>query len=146
MLYFFLISQVFFFHLNNYPRPGALTIMQEELADRPLYYVLDNLCNILHAVTPSHAQFRSALIHAGYKVSSTHAHESGMKTDAPSTGILFFFVFFFFFLLGTKWKCLYIKDKSFPGRKFHDSGPLSWKFLPGKKLNKKFTKFIFAKK
>lgn len=63
--------------------------MQEELADRPLYYVIDNLCNVLHAVTPSHVQFRSALIHAGYKVSSTHAHENGMKTDAPPSGLCF---------------------------------------------------------
>ncbi|XP_066930954.1 tRNA (guanine(26)-N(2))-dimethyltransferase-like [Clytia hemisphaerica] len=66
---------------------GVLSIMQEELADRPLYYVLDSLCNTLHSVTPSHAQFRSALLHAGYKVSSTHAHESGIKTDAPTSVI-----------------------------------------------------------
>ena len=63
--------------------------MQEELSEQPLYHVLDSLCNTLHSVTPSHAQFRSALLHAGYKVSSTHAHESGIKTNAPPSGNFF---------------------------------------------------------
>jgi len=61
---------------------GALTVMQEELQDQPLYYVLDKMCNIIHATTPSNGQFKSALIHAGYKVSSTHCNENGFKTDA----------------------------------------------------------------
>merc|ERR1712168_127570 len=62
---------------------GVLTVMSEELSDQPLYLVLDHLCNIIHCGTPPQAAFRSALIHAGYKVSSTHANESGFKTNAP---------------------------------------------------------------
>lgn len=61
--------------------------MNEELADRPLYLVLDNLCNILHCSTPSKPQFYSALIHAGYKVSGCHANVAGFKTDAPQSVI-----------------------------------------------------------
>ena len=60
--------------------------MSEELVEQPLYYVLDNLCNVIHSTTPSHAQFRSALLHAGYKVSSTHCHEAGIKTNATADG------------------------------------------------------------
>merc|ERR1712013_318456 len=62
---------------------GVLTLMSEELPDQPLYHVLDHLCNIIHCSPPKQAPFRSALIHAGYKVSSTHANESGFKTNAP---------------------------------------------------------------
>lgn len=65
---------------------GVLSVMNEELAEQPLYYVLDNLCNVIHSTTPSHAQFRSALLHAGYRVSSTHCHEAGIKTNATADG------------------------------------------------------------
>ena len=62
---------------------GVLTLISEELQDRPLYLVLDNLCNIIHCPTPPQPQFRSAILHAGYRVSGTHANEAGFKTDAP---------------------------------------------------------------
>ena len=62
---------------------GMLTLMSEELQEQPLYHVLDHLCNIIHCSTPPQAEFRSALLHAGYRVSSTHANEGGFKTNAP---------------------------------------------------------------
>lgn len=62
---------------------GTLTVITEELNNQPLYLVLDHLCNIIHCTTPPQATFRSALLHAGYKVSSTHCNDIGFKTDAP---------------------------------------------------------------
>ncbi|XP_065648108.1 tRNA (guanine(26)-N(2))-dimethyltransferase isoform X2 [Hydra vulgaris] len=62
---------------------GTLSVVLEELPDHPLYLVIDHLCNVLHSTTPSHAQFRSAVIHAGYEISSTHANQAGLKTSAP---------------------------------------------------------------
>lgn len=74
--------------------------MLEELKDQPLYLVLDSLCNTLHSTTPSQAQFRSAILHADYKVSSTHANEVGFKTDAPVSG--------------KSWKLEYLKQHAMP--------------------------------
>ena len=39
----------------------------------------------------------------------------------------------------------YFKGKTFVGRNFSDFGPISRKLMPGKKLNEKFAKVIFAK-
>ena len=74
------LNRAFFFVL------GVLTVISEELPDCPFYYVLDKLGGILHCNVPSLLQFRSAAIHAGYEVSSTHAHSNGVKTNAPSSG------------------------------------------------------------
>ena len=37
---------------------GMLTVAREELNDVPLYYVLDDLCNIIHCSPPSMLQMR----------------------------------------------------------------------------------------
>ncbi|XP_023670269.2 tRNA (guanine(26)-N(2))-dimethyltransferase [Paramormyrops kingsleyae] len=62
---------------------GMLSMVTEELEDVPLYYTLDNLSSTVHCNTPSLLQFRSALLHAGHRVSLSHACKNALKTDAP---------------------------------------------------------------
>ncbi|NXJ58167.1 TRM1 dimethyltransferase, partial [Spizaetus tyrannus] len=62
---------------------GMLSVVTEELGDVPLYYTLDSLSSTIHCNTPSLLQFRSALLHAGYRVSLSHACKNAVKTDAP---------------------------------------------------------------
>ncbi|XP_034944177.1 probable tRNA (guanine(26)-N(2))-dimethyltransferase [Chelonus insularis] len=62
---------------------GVLSVVQEEL-DIPLYYVLDRLMSIVKCDTPAMVRFRSALLHAGYNVSLSHANKLSIKTDAPT--------------------------------------------------------------
>jgi tRNA (guanine26-N2/guanine27-N2)-dimethyltransferase len=61
---------------------GMLVAAVEEL-ENPLYVDLPSLCRIVKSTTPQLAEFRSALVHAGYKVSGTHCLPTGIKTDAP---------------------------------------------------------------
>ncbi|XP_034544045.1 tRNA (guanine(26)-N(2))-dimethyltransferase [Notolabrus celidotus] len=61
---------------------GMLSMVTEELEDVPLYYAVDSLSSTIHCNTPPLLQFRSALLHAGHRVSLTHACKSGIKTDA----------------------------------------------------------------
>lgn len=62
---------------------GILTMMEEELPDVPLYYVVDKLASVA-GVTPCRmVQFRSALLNAGYQVSMSHAGKASVKTNAP---------------------------------------------------------------
>ncbi len=56
----------------------------QELVDCPLYYTISHLCNIIHSNCPPLLKFRSALLHAGYRVSITHTSAEAVKTDAPS--------------------------------------------------------------
>lgn len=62
---------------------GILSMMTEELPDVPLYYTLDHLSSTVHCNTPALLQFRSALLHAGHRVSLSHACKNALKTDAP---------------------------------------------------------------
>ncbi|KAK6179775.1 hypothetical protein SNE40_012059 [Patella caerulea] len=62
---------------------GMLTVAKEELQDVPLFYVLDDLCNIVHCAPPSMKMFRSTFLNAGYRVSLSHAAKNSYKTDAP---------------------------------------------------------------
>lgn len=62
---------------------GILSMVTEELQDVPLYHVLDQLSSTVHCNTPPMLQFRSALLHAGYRVSFSHACKNAVKTDAP---------------------------------------------------------------
>lgn len=62
---------------------GMLSMVTEELEDVPLYYTVDNLSSIVHCNTPPLLQFRSALLHAGHRVSLSHASKNAIKTDAP---------------------------------------------------------------
>uniref|UniRef100_A0A674MBM5 tRNA (guanine(26)-N(2))-dimethyltransferase n=1 Tax=Takifugu rubripes TaxID=31033 RepID=A0A674MBM5_TAKRU len=62
---------------------GVLSMVTEELEDVPFYYTLDSLSSSIRCNTPPMLQFRSALLHAGYKVSLSHACKNAIKTDAP---------------------------------------------------------------
>ncbi|XP_062400236.1 tRNA (guanine(26)-N(2))-dimethyltransferase [Sardina pilchardus] len=62
---------------------GMLSMMTEELPDVPLYYTMDHLSSTVHCNTPALLQFRSALLHAGHRVSLSHACKNALKTDAP---------------------------------------------------------------
>nr|XP_020011503.1 tRNA (guanine(26)-N(2))-dimethyltransferase isoform X2 [Castor canadensis]XP_020011505.1 tRNA (guanine(26)-N(2))-dimethyltransferase isoform X2 [Castor canadensis] len=62
---------------------GVLSVITEELPDVPLYYTLGQLSATIHCNTPSLLQLRSALLHAGFRVSLSHACKNAVKTDAP---------------------------------------------------------------
>ncbi|XP_007103683.1 tRNA (guanine(26)-N(2))-dimethyltransferase isoform X3 [Physeter macrocephalus] len=66
---------------------GVLSVVAEELLDVPLYYTLDQLSSTIHCSTPSLLQLRSALLHAGFRVSLSHACKNAVKTDAPSSAL-----------------------------------------------------------
>ncbi|XP_069783513.1 tRNA (guanine(26)-N(2))-dimethyltransferase [Narcine bancroftii] len=66
---------------------GMLSMITEELPDCPLYYTMDHLSSVVHCSTPSLLQMRSALLHAGYRVSLSHACKNAVKTDAPHSVI-----------------------------------------------------------
>ncbi|XP_071275071.1 tRNA (guanine(26)-N(2))-dimethyltransferase isoform X2 [Agelaius tricolor] len=62
---------------------GMLSVIAEELSDVPLYYTLDGLSSTVRSNTPALLQLRSALLHAGFRVSLSHACRNAVKTDAP---------------------------------------------------------------
>ncbi|KAM9792307.1 tRNA (guanine(26)-N(2))-dimethyltransferase [Neosynchiropus ocellatus] len=62
---------------------GVLSMVTEELEDAPLYYTADSLSSTIHCNTPPLLQLRSALLHAGHRVSLSHACKNAIKTDAP---------------------------------------------------------------
>ncbi|GAX81061.1 hypothetical protein CEUSTIGMA_g8496.t1 [Chlamydomonas eustigma] len=63
---------------------GMLAQAAEELPDVPLYYELHEMCKTLKCQPPKMEVLRSAIINAGYRVSSSHANPLAVKTDAPS--------------------------------------------------------------
>lgn len=63
---------------------GMLSMASEELQDCPLYWDVPQLASLFRASTPQSNVLRSALLHAGYRVSSTHASDTGLKTNAPA--------------------------------------------------------------
>ncbi|XP_008156142.2 tRNA (guanine(26)-N(2))-dimethyltransferase [Eptesicus fuscus] len=74
------------FHTSERIR-GVLSVVTEELPDVPLYYTLDQLSSTIHCSTPSLLQLRSALLHAGFRVSLSHACKNAVKTDAPAAAL-----------------------------------------------------------
>ncbi len=66
---------------------SILVIVAEELNDAPLYLSTHDICRMLKCTPPRHEAFRSALVNAGFRVSSTHANALGIKTDAPMSVI-----------------------------------------------------------
>lgn len=74
------------FHTSERIR-GVLSVITEELPDVPLYYTLDQLSSTIHCNTPSLLQLRSALLHAGFRVSLSHACKNAVKTDAPASAL-----------------------------------------------------------
>ncbi|XP_034043248.1 tRNA (guanine(26)-N(2))-dimethyltransferase isoform X2 [Thalassophryne amazonica] len=66
---------------------GILSMVTEELQDVPLYCTVDSLSSTMHCNTPPLLQFRSALLHAGFRVSLSHACKNAIKTDAPPAAL-----------------------------------------------------------
>lgn len=63
---------------------GMLSVIEEELHHIPLYYAVEKICSILKLEVIPILKFRSAILHANYKVSFSHACKSSIKTDAPA--------------------------------------------------------------
>lgn len=75
-----------FTELGTFERiQGILAVVREELPDVPLYYANDHICSVLRLQTIPVLKFRSALLHAGYRVSFSHACKTSIKTDAPAS-------------------------------------------------------------
>lgn len=66
---------------------GMLSVITEELQDVPLYYTIESLCSTLKLEVVPMLTFRSAILHAGYDVSYSHACKSSIKTNAPAAVI-----------------------------------------------------------
>lgn len=73
------------FPVSTAPRLGGmLASIADELKDIPFYYVLPSLASAMQSSTPTHLEFKSALLNAGYRVSGFHHEPNAVKTDAPS--------------------------------------------------------------
>lgn len=55
----------------------------QELHDIPLFFSLHNISGTVKCTSPSAVMFRSAVINAGYQISSSHCNPLGLKSDAP---------------------------------------------------------------
>lgn len=62
---------------------SVLTTVSEELHDIPLFFSLHNISGTVKCTSPSAVMFRSAVINAGYQISSSHCNPLGLKSDAP---------------------------------------------------------------
>jgi len=62
---------------------SVLTTVSEELHDIPLFFNLHNIAGTVKCTSPSLVMFRSAVLNAGYRISGTHVHPLGVKSDAP---------------------------------------------------------------
>lgn len=62
---------------------GFVSVISEELKDVPLYYCIPAMSGVVHCVTPRILEVRSAFLHQGYRVSSSHANRDALKIDAP---------------------------------------------------------------
>ncbi|KAI8998564.1 N2,N2-dimethylguanosine tRNA methyltransferase [Trametes punicea] len=60
---------------------GMLTVAKEEL-DTPFYFTPSKIASHFHCVCPSLDETASALLHAGHKVSRSHACAGSLKTSA----------------------------------------------------------------
>ncbi|RCV45533.1 hypothetical protein SETIT_9G462100v2 [Setaria italica] len=66
-----------------YKITSVLTTVSEELHDIPLFFSLHNIAGTVKCTSPSLVMFRSAVLNAGYRISSTHVNPLGVKSDAP---------------------------------------------------------------
>lgn len=62
---------------------GTVYLCSEEL-ETPLFFSVNKMASILKMRVPRTKDLMSALVNAGYRVSSTHTNQNGLKTDAPS--------------------------------------------------------------
>ena len=63
---------------------GLIEVINEELTDVPLFYACDQICRKINCTPPKSELLRSAILNAGYQVSTSHAHRSSFKTNAPN--------------------------------------------------------------
>lgn len=66
---------------------GVLTAISEELPDVPLHYNLPALMSSIKTETMKLTEFKSALLHLGYRVSHFHRDPQAVKTDAPNSAV-----------------------------------------------------------
>lgn len=103
---------------------GQLNVCKQELSG-PLFYDISSMCHVLKATTPPAIRIRSALVHAGYKVSQTHCSSSGLKSDAPYSVV---------------WDILRCQVKEVPLKKKSQEGSAAEKILQKEpKLEANFT-------
>lgn len=57
--------------------------MNEELPDCPLYLDTHDICRTVGTTAVGMDTFASAILNAGYRVSTTHCNSRAIKTDAP---------------------------------------------------------------
>ncbi|KAI8085240.1 N2,N2-dimethylguanosine tRNA methyltransferase [Thamnidium elegans] len=62
---------------------GMLSVIKEEI-HTPFYWTLARLCGTVHCNSIPVVDLFSAILNAGYKVSSSHCGKQSVKTDAPS--------------------------------------------------------------
>ncbi|KAL1701396.1 N2,N2-dimethylguanosine tRNA methyltransferase-domain-containing protein [Schizophyllum commune] len=67
-------------------RYAAIEVKRLEL-DVPFYFTPARVAGHFHCVTPSLDETASALLHAGYAVSRSHAAAGSLKTDAPTRAL-----------------------------------------------------------
>lgn len=66
---------------------GLIRVMASELPDVPLYYSLPDLAGTMRTCCPRLPVLLQALHASGYRTSSTHCLDTGIKTDAPASAI-----------------------------------------------------------
>ncbi|PVU88447.1 hypothetical protein BB561_005856 [Smittium simulii] len=62
---------------------GMIKVIEEEL-EIPFHYTLSALCSAVKSGCPPIIKICSAILNAGYKVSSAHSCQCSIKTDAPT--------------------------------------------------------------
>ena len=63
---------------------GMLYMVGEELPDSPFFYSLNEFRRVLRLGTIPSADFKSAILNAGFQVSQSHTNPDSFKTNAPS--------------------------------------------------------------
>ena len=77
-------DEALFPHITTKGRlTGLLTSCLDELNDVPLYYKLPDLSRAVHTSSMPLMAIKSAVVHAGYRVSGYHKDPDAIKTDAP---------------------------------------------------------------
>ncbi|MBS7643113.1 tRNA (guanine(10)-N(2))-dimethyltransferase [Candidatus Bathyarchaeota archaeon] len=61
-----------------------VNMVSNEVDAAPLYYVIDRVCDRFNLRVPPTAKITQELENRGYKVTLTHFHPKGIKTDAPA--------------------------------------------------------------
>ncbi|PCH38052.1 guanine-N2--methyltransferase [Wolfiporia cocos MD-104 SS10] len=65
---------------------GMLTVAKEEL-DTPFYFTPSKIAGTFHCTCPTLDEVASALLHAGHRISRSHACAGSLKTTAPRADV-----------------------------------------------------------